>query len=237
MRLLEYNIKSQVFIKAEITKLTAYPIKNDSNNYYVVIPILKTDLPNNIMFLNDTIIVDPHSTYNYVPKFIKMGVTLSQSMATALPNGVSIRLLIIDNIEDMSIDNVQHITVHNKNTIENNNKNNNSNQTSSYITDNTVIKTDSNTMDILMTIDSKLNNKYNSNNVFKDNTTIPNVNEVEIKKNDKIIAPKKNIPLDSDGNPIKRGRGRPRKYPLPTEAQKISNDVLNELNQTESTQN
>ena len=228
MRLLEYNIKSQVFIKAEITKLTAYPIKNDSDNYYVVIPIIKTDLPNNIMFLNETIIVDPHSTANYVPKFIKMGVTLSQSMATALPNGVSIRLLIIDNIENMSIDNIQHITVHNKNSNNSTNKPTNPNKLGSYVTDNRIVKTDINTMDILSVIDSKLDKDVVVDNKFKDNSIEPDISEIEIKT--KPAAPKKNIPLDANGNPIKRGRGRPRKYPLPSDAQQISTEILTEIN-------
>ena len=232
MRLLEYSIKNQVFIKAEITKLTAYPIKNDTDNYYVVIPILNTDIPNNIMFINETLIIDPHTIGNYVPKFIKMGVTLSQSLATSLPNGVTIRLLIIDSIENMAINNIQHITVTSKNSIANmGNKSINPNHAASYITDNKVIKTDSNTMNILSMIDDKLNGN-NSNNIDNNANQNYDVNEVIIKT----TPQKPPIQYDTNGNPIKRGRGRPRKYPLPNEAREISSNILSELN-SETTNN
>ena len=225
MRIIEYKIPTQIFVKAEITKLSALPITNNSNNYYIVIPSIITNLPDNIMFIQETLIINPNSTANYVPKLIKLGVTLSQSMATALPKGIELKLLIIDDINAQF--NINDVT-----TIKSNEKRNGNNNTSPImqvdsnsikkdisddnviISDGDKVKVDQERKYLLDTVDRMLvkneiqqvNASYINN--VGDNSAKPIVNEVAIqeeKQQDQII---------SSEAPIKRGRGRPRKYPI-----------------------
>ena len=102
MRIFEYKISKNIYVKAEITKLTPFPINNDTDNYFIVIPSVITNLPNNVMFIPKTIIIDPHTKVDYVPEIVKLGVTLAESMSTGLPKGIEIKLLIIDNIADLT---------------------------------------------------------------------------------------------------------------------------------------
>ena len=103
MKIIEYKIPSQIYVKAEITKLIALPINNSSDNYYMIIPSVISTLPDNVMFIQETLLVPPHSVVNYIPKIVKLGVTLSQSLPTKLTKGIDIRLLVIDNINNLSI--------------------------------------------------------------------------------------------------------------------------------------
>lgn len=102
MKIVEYLISSQIFVKPEITKLSPWSIKNESDNFYIIIPTVTSQLPDNVMFIQETLIVDPHSSSQYIPKLIKLSMNLSQSFATKLPNGIKIRLLIIDDIKSLS---------------------------------------------------------------------------------------------------------------------------------------
>ena len=49
MRIFEYKISKNIYVKAEITKLTPFPINNDTDNYFIVIPSVISVLPNNVM--------------------------------------------------------------------------------------------------------------------------------------------------------------------------------------------
>lgn len=98
MRIFEYKISKNIYVKAEITKLTPFPINNDTDNYFIVIPSVISVLPNNVMFIPKTMIIDPHTKADYVPEIVKLGVTLAESISTGLPKGIEIKLLVIDNI-------------------------------------------------------------------------------------------------------------------------------------------
>ena len=227
MRIIEYKIPTQIFVKAEITKLSALPITNNSNNYYIVIPSVVTNLPDNIMFIQETLIINPNSTANYVPKLIKLGVTLSQSMATALPKGIELKLLIIDNVDAQF--NINDVT-----TIKSNEKKNNNNTSPIMQVDSNSIKRNINEDDnviisdgdkirvdrerkyLLDTVDKMLikheiqqdNISYGNTINIGDNSASAIVNEITIQQEqqDQIIS--------SEAPIKKRGRGRPRKYPI-----------------------
>ena len=102
MQIFNYKISKNIFVKAEITKLTPFPIKNDTDNYYVVIPSVVSQLPNNVMFIPKIMIIDPHTNAEYTPEIVKLGVTLAESISTGLSKGIEIKLLIIDNVEDLA---------------------------------------------------------------------------------------------------------------------------------------
>lgn len=102
MQIFNYKISKNIFVKAEITKLTPFPIKNNTDNYFVVIPSIVSQLPNNVMFIPKTIIIDPHTNAEYTPEIVKLGVTLAESISTGLPKGIEIKLLIIDNVKDLT---------------------------------------------------------------------------------------------------------------------------------------
>ena len=68
MRIFEYKISKNIYVKAEITKLTPFPINNDTDNYFIVIPSVISVLPNNVMFIPKTMIIDPHTKADMSPK-------------------------------------------------------------------------------------------------------------------------------------------------------------------------
>ena len=53
MRILNYRIQSTINVKAEITKLTGFPIKNETDSFYLVVPTLISTLPGNVMFIQE----------------------------------------------------------------------------------------------------------------------------------------------------------------------------------------
>lgn len=216
MRILEYKMQHNIFVKSEITKLSPLNIKNDSDNYNLVIPSLISELPDNIMFIQECIIINPKSSINYIPKLIKLGINISQSFATPLPKGIEIRLLIIDNISDQ----INNVSSYELKHVKNNNSANvidntavNSNNKSTYITDNTKVNVDNNTMMLLQSIDNKLLNNNNDMGGFKDNTSKPIVNEFDI-----ALSETKSNSITQQ-NHTKRGRGRPRKYSTNSDAE------------------
>ena len=224
LRIIEYKIPTQIFVKAEITKLSPLPIVNNSNNYNIVIPSVVTNLPDNIMFIQETLIVNPNSTENYIPKLIKLGVTLSQSMATSLPKGIELKLLIIDNISAQF--NIDDITTIKSNDSKKNNQSPimqvDSNSIKKNIDNNVIIsdgdkiKVDNERKFLLDTVDKMLDKQEEklrtiSTNTIGNNSAVPIVNELPIQEQqqDQIIINEGDKTL-----PQKRGRGRPRKYPI-----------------------
>ena len=210
MRVLEYKIQKQIFVKAEITKLTAYPIVNNSDNFYLVIPTLISELPDNIMFIQENILVNPHTTVNYIPKVVKLGVTLSQSVASQLPRGIEIKLIIFDNITDevQSVTNIDYIKAKNERAKKNNNIDDNKNK-NAYVYDGQKVIVGEEQYNILQGIDKILERKENRQDVIQQDEN----------QNKKVQMQPNLLQQDTSSNTTnqvvnKRGRGRPRKNPV-----------------------
>lgn len=105
MRVINYRIFKPVHVKTEVTKLTALPISNNTDSYYLVTQIIINDLPNDVIFLNESILIAPHTTHNYIPKLLKIGANLNSSFTSILPKGVEIKVIILDSIggQDLAI--------------------------------------------------------------------------------------------------------------------------------------
>lgn len=190
MKIVEYLIPTQIYVKPEITKLSPWPIKNTSDNFYIIIPTVTSPLPDNVMFIQETLIVDPHSSAQYIPKFVKLGMNLSQSFAVKIPSGVKIRLLVIDDVRSMSITETSVM----KNTAA---------SSMEHLKEEQVVVLHSETGDILSAIDKKLNGESMTSKA-DDNSATPIVNEIELEPGDPIQAPQQ--------EPVKRKRGRPPKH-------------------------
>ena len=97
MKIIEYSISSLVHIKSEITKLSPLQVENKSNNYSVVIPILISSVPDDIMFIAENMLIPPQSTGSYYPKFVKLGgTTFSNFIAPGKLSGITINLIVFD---------------------------------------------------------------------------------------------------------------------------------------------
>lgn len=108
LRCINYNVDSAIYIKSEVTKLSSVSIVNNSSNYCVAIPILQTNIPDNVIFLSDGLLIAPNSTEAYVPKFVKLSCgTISSNMIAAKLNGVNIKIVVLDLALDDSIDECQ----------------------------------------------------------------------------------------------------------------------------------
>lgn len=105
VRVINYRIFKPIHVKTEVTKLTALPITNNTDSYYLVTQIIINDLPNDVIFLNESILIAPHTTYNYIPKLLKVGANLNSSFTSILPKGVEIKVIILDSIggQDLAI--------------------------------------------------------------------------------------------------------------------------------------
>lgn len=187
MKIVEYIIQTQLYVKPEITKLSPWPIRNDSDNYYIVIPTMTSVLPDNVMFVQETLIVNPHSSAQYVPKLVKLGMNLSQSYAVKIPNGIKIRLLVIDDVRSMAITESSII----KNTTT-------SMERQPIVHD----PKDLNREDILSSIDKRIENVDQPRMRADDNSASPIVNEINLETN---------APVYEHVAPPKRKRGRPPK--------------------------
>ena len=234
MRIIEYKIPNQIFVKAEITKLTPLPITNDTNSYNMVIPSVTSSLPNNIMFIQETLLIPPYTTSNYIPKIVKLGVTLSQSMATALPKGIELKLLVIDNIAaQLNITDVSNVKANNKlqqrfvpidsdNVVRKLEENDNV-----ILTDDAKIPVDKERKHLLDSIDNVILKRegYTVGNVVND--VQPIIKEVELPNQNthhqESLQPQILTNVDN-GAPIKRGRGRPRKNPIAELSKEAKNE-------------
>ena len=230
MRILEYKIPNQIFVKAEITKLTPLPINNNSDNYYLLIPSVSSTLPDNVMFVQETLLIPPHTTSNYIPKIVKLGVTISESLATPLSKGIEIKIVILDNIvneisalTDSSYVKAKLLKKKETGTIPVDMQELNNN---TYVTDGSTVKVDGERSKLLGNIDRILEKQESkmSNNIQEvqslrhpvtvEELTIPIVNresEVAYQTDDN-----SQVRIDQNTQPqvpIKRGRGRPRKTP------------------------
>nr|DAE84990.1 MAG TPA: hypothetical protein [Caudoviricetes sp.] len=103
MRIINYRIFKPVHVKTEVTKLTSLPITNSTDSYYLVTPIIINDLPNDVVFLSESILIAPNSTYNYIPKLVKVGANLNSSFTTILPKGIEIKVVVIDSLGSESL--------------------------------------------------------------------------------------------------------------------------------------
>lgn len=242
MRIIEYKIPTQIFVKAEITKLSPLPITNNSDNYYMIIPTVTSILPDNIMFIQETMLVAPCTTSNYIPKLVKLGVSLSQSMATALPKGIELKLLVIDNIP-----NQLHIT--DISSIKNSNKNvqqmvvpmnserivSNINNDNVLMSDGVKVHADNTQRGLLNAIDNALlkNEGYTNTNTYapaQNNSAEPIINEIELIEAQSSNNVNNSIIVENNMNsPIKRGRGRPRKNPMTEVAKEAQSEFQNIL--------
>lgn len=249
MRILEYKIPSQLYVKAEITKLTPLPIPNNTDKYYLVIPSLNSTLADNVMFIQETLLIPPHTTLSYTPKIVKLGVTLSESLATSLPKGIEIKILILDNIDNEISAVTESTSVRVRNTKKSNNNANIpvdveslqkmsvTNNTSSYISDGKSYKVDKERSGILSMIDNAILEKEQKDNKIDDNAHYQNssvtVEELNIpivgKNNDDQEEHEDEKSYQSSTIPtaVKRGRGRPRKVPL------VAQEALQSLTQSE----
>lgn len=190
MRILNYKIQSAINVKAEITKLVGFPIKNETDSFYLVIPTLISTLPDNVMFIQETLLIEPHSTKDYIPKVVKLGVTLSQSSATKLPKGIEIKLIVIDDIKN-EISNISStINIRSKNTKSNTNNLDKNDVTTismantknnTYLSGGEIYKTDRQQIGLLATIDNvimkneqntvdEINNRFNKEEEYDDVT-------------------------------------------------------------------
>ena len=114
MRVLNYKITSPINVKAEITRLPSFPITNETDSYYLVIPVLESVLPDNVAYIQECMLIEPHTTKQFVPKFVKLGVSLSTSLATKLNKGVELRLMLIEDIlNNVAIHSVSSISTNN----------------------------------------------------------------------------------------------------------------------------
>lgn len=228
MRVLEYKIHKQIFVKATITSLAPCPIVNDSDNFYLVIPTLNSELPDDILFIQEAILVSPHTNTNYIPKVVKLGVTLSQSVASQLPRGIEIKLIIFDNInnEIQSVTNVDYIKA--KNDRKKKDDNENKDNTKTYIYDGQKIKVDKDQYNILKSIDQALERKEKK----------PNVLQQEKNQNTQVyqLQPSLHSSTKDDSTtnvlsevPIKRGRGRPRKTPVAKQEAEDNPSILQSI--------
>ena len=244
MRILNYRIQSTINVKAEITKLTGFPIKNETDSFYLVVPTLISTLPDNVMFIQETLLIEPHSTKDYTPKVVKLGVTLSQSSATKLPKGIEIKLIIIDNIKSelSSITSTMNIRSKNTNNLKNNITKDNVTSVSmantkndTYISGGEIYKTDRQQIGLLATIDNvimkneqnavnEINNRYSDEDEVTDDQEVVITEELQSQVinqtyniNDSMTdsAQDQNLSQQSSVNQVvKRGRGRPRKNPV-----------------------
>lgn len=243
MRILNYKIQSAINVKAEITKLTGFPIKNETDSFYLVIPTLISTLPDNVMFIQETLLIEPHSIKDYIPKVVKLGVTLSQSSATKLPRGIEIKLIVIDDIKNELSNISSTMNIRSKNT-----KNNTTNidkndvttismantKNNTYLSGGEIYKTDRQQIGLLATIDNvimkneqntvnEINNRYNEDDDITDDQEVIVTEELpsqvinQTYNDDSVTdsAQDQNLPTQSSVNQvIKRGRGRPRKNPV-----------------------
>lgn len=222
MKILDYVINTKVFIKTEPTAFSALPIDNSSDNFYLVIPSLISDLPNDVMFISYSILIPPHTTKDYIPKFVRLGASnIGQRLSTEV-TGIKLKLIIIDSIaaDDMIITESYTLKSNNSKV----NTSTHTNITNTITSDGTTIKTDNETAFILNMIDSRINQHLNRSTVQQVTPTIVNSPIATAVTNDIINTTikkskqqrKKNIVLDADGNPIVRKRGRPKKIPITT---------------------
>ena len=243
MRILNYKIQSAINVKAEITKLTGFPIKNETDSFYLVIPTLISTLPDNVMFIQETLLIEPHSIKDYIPKVVKLGVTLSQSSATKLPRGIEIKLIVIDDIKNELSNISSTMNIRSKNT-----KNNSTNidkndvttismantKNNTYLSGGEIYKTDKQQIGLLATIDNvimkneqntvnEINNRYNEDDDITDDQEVIVTEELpsqvinQTYNDDSVIdsAQDQNSLTQSSVNQVvKRGRGRPRKNPV-----------------------
>ena len=243
MRILNYKIQSAINVKAEITKLTGFPIKNETDSFYLVIPTLISTLPDNVMFIQETLLIEPHSIKDYIPKVVKLGVTLSQSSATKLPRGIEIKLIVIDDIKNELSNISSTMNIRSKNT-----KNNSTNidkndvttismantKNNTYLSGGEIYKTDKQQIGLLATIDNvimkneqntvnEINNRYNEDDDITDDQKVVVTEELpsqvinQTYNDDSVIdsAQDQNSLTQSSVNQVvKRGRGRPRKNPV-----------------------
>lgn len=100
MRIINYKINKLIYIKTQITKLTPVLIENNSNQYYFVLSSVVSSIPDDTMFIPETLLIAPHSSEYYTPKLVKIGATFSGSMNTKLPKGIEIKILVFDNIDN-----------------------------------------------------------------------------------------------------------------------------------------
>lgn len=199
MRILEYRIKKQISVKAEITTLIPFPIDNDSDNYCLVIPSVISELPNNVMFIQDILIVEPHSKVNYYPKIVKLGITINQTITTLLPKGIELKILILDNIKDevFKVDSIESLKLNSRSFNQSDN-----NKDLSYVSDGSVIKPkDKEQFSILQKIDNVLESKSN----YKKEKEVESIQQDNIEISVKPQVAEEQQPV------VKRGRGRPRK--------------------------
>lgn len=243
MRILNYKIQSAINVKAEITKLTGFPIKNETDSFYLVIPTLISTLPDNVMFIQETLLIEPHFIKDYIPKVVKLGVTLSQSSATKLPRGIEIKLIVIDDIKNELSNISSTMNIRSKNT-----KNNTTNidkndvtaismantKNNTYLSGGEIYKTDRQQIGLLATIDNvimkneqntvnEINNRYNEDDDITDDQEVIVTEELpsqvinQTYNDDSVTdsAQDQNSPTQSSVNQVvKRGRGRPRKNPV-----------------------
>ena len=191
MKIVEYSISSQLFVKPEITRLSPWTIQNDSDNFYIIIPTVTSQLPDNVMFIQETLIVDPHTKNQYVPKLIKLNMNLTQSYSVKIPNGIKIRLLIIDDVKDLS-------------SIEESKIIKGSKEYSNHIINKPlVVEKQSNNVDpLLSSIDNKLNEDNSLNLKAEDNSATPIISEITLGTGN---------PVSSEHTQCTGRRGRPPK--------------------------
>lgn len=106
MRVINYRIFKTVHVKTEVTKLTPLPIPNKTDLYHLAIPSIVNDLPDDIMFISEVLLIAPHSTGNYIPKLIKVGASINNMSTSTLSKGVEIKILVLDNFANNSINTI-----------------------------------------------------------------------------------------------------------------------------------
>lgn len=222
MKILDYVINSKVFIKTEPTAFTSLPIDNTSDNFYLILPTLVNELPNDVMFINDSLLIAPHTTKDYIPKFVRLGTPNIGQRLSVEVNGIKLKLIIIDTIsaDDMVVTESYTLKTNSK-IMHNNNLSTINNSNTKLTSDGVDIKTDTDTAFILNMIDSRINQRIIGSNVStlmsddmsKSPIATAITNDI-ININTNPLKPKKKVEYDENGNPIQRKRGRPRKYPI-----------------------
>ena len=97
---MQYSISSGFFVKtSEVTKLTPFPISNETDFFWAIVPSVSSNLPTDVLFLQEAVFVPPHSTVKFEPKLVKIGSVGFASTATRVENGLSVDILIIEGLD------------------------------------------------------------------------------------------------------------------------------------------
>lgn len=99
LRFMQYSISSGFFVKtSEVTKLTPVSISNETDFFWAIVPSVSSELPKDVLFLQETTFVPPHSVLKFEPKLVKIGA-FGFTSSTRVENGISVDILIIEGLD------------------------------------------------------------------------------------------------------------------------------------------